>query len=109
MIEVPDYIWDTIKNFLKDRSEDIRLGIEDFDELDCVYKFAFEKRELLEQDGLYKGEPEHWEMWEGKVYYYPEQHGSYVHLPMDILRHLELKHKEKVQIAIRRGVQRKTT
>lgn len=62
------------------------------------------KRKRMESDGLYRSDMVHWEMFEGTVYI---QHKSKLrfsvifHIPIDIARHLNLKNKQCVTIAIK--------
>jgi hypothetical protein len=74
------------------------------------------KRKRLEEDGLYVEPKEHWEMWETTVYSYEYPHqyktkrgwrksqSTYtnIRIPTDLIRHLGLKHKDKVVVAIRK-------
>ena len=54
----------------------------------------------LEEDGLYVSDPKHWELLEDrKVYIYGDKMAHFC-IPMDVVRHLKLKHKDKVTIAI---------
>lgn len=65
------------------------------------------KRKLMESDGLYLSDSSHGEMFEGSVYidYYkridPRQFSVTLHIPIDIARHLNLKNKQRVTIAIK--------
>ncbi len=61
-------------------------------------------RKRMEENGLYISSAEHWELIEDKVIYiYIYKHCTLatIHIPMDIIRHLGLKHKDKITIAIR--------
>jgi len=42
-VEIPDYIWHDIMDFLKERESDIALEIEDFCKLERVFRYAFKK------------------------------------------------------------------
>jgi len=58
----------------------------------------------LEQDGIVVDAPEHWETWQTKVYMYSRPnsiHQSSIPIPIDIQRHLNLKHKDQVIVAIK--------
>lgn len=57
------------------------------------------ERQRLEENGLYLSNPKHWELLEDiTIYVRPTFHG--ISIPIDIVRHLGLKHKDKITIAI---------
>lgn len=62
-------------------------------------------RSRLEQDGLFLEEPEQWEMWRGGTYIKRKQNGAIrraiLTIPNDIVRHLNLRNKQKVMVAIK--------
>lgn len=64
------------------------------------------KRQRLEENGLYLSDPKHWEVFESTLYFYPtpQNRGTHASLlvPIDLVRHLGLKHKEKIVVAIRK-------
>ena len=59
----------------------------------------------LEEDGVEFDTPDHWETWESKIYSYHDPRSicrnTYVLVPMTIVRHLKLKHKQKIKVAIK--------
>ena len=55
----------------------------------------------MDEDGLFTSNPDHWEMWETKVYRYTKTRQTAIHVPINIVRHLKLEHKGKVIVAIR--------
>ena len=61
----------------------------------------------MEQDGLILDSSQHWETWTSKVYLYRKRvrdhtwHSAYVCIPMDIVRHLNLKHKDQIIVAVK--------
>ena len=55
----------------------------------------------LEQDGLYVDTSDHWEMFETKTSIYT-YHGCTIYIPIDIVRHLKLKHRDEIVVAIKR-------
>lgn len=65
------------------------------------------QKKRMEQDGLILDSSQHWETWTGKVYlYYARKrdhtwHNAYVTIPVDIIRHLNLKHMDQVTVAIK--------
>lgn len=68
------------------------------------------ERKRLEQDGLYVDSSDHWEMFDTKIYIregiskqgYKTKARS-VCVPIDIVRHLKLKNKDKIVVAIKRS------
>lgn len=84
------------------------------------------KRHRLEEDGFYLEPKEHWEMWETKMcissHSHPQKYTtrngeikscvctsttSNIHVPKDIIRHLNLKHNDKVMFAIKKIIEEK--
>lgn len=60
------------------------------------------KRQRREQDGLYLDKPDHWEMWETKIYRQKTRRQGHVTVPVDIVRHLNLENQDLVFCAIKR-------
>jgi hypothetical protein len=62
------------------------------------------KPRMIETWQEYISDPKHWELLENRVVYmYSTRYGqAQVVIPRDIVRHLKLKHKDKIDIAIRR-------
>jgi hypothetical protein len=60
----------------------------------------------MEEDGYFVSDSKHWELIENKpVFIYDKgiKGGQcYLNIPIDVVRHLKLNHKDKVDIAIRR-------
>ncbi len=75
------------------------------------------ERKRMEQDGLFLESPDHWEMFETTIYIYKSkekrQHknrgehthsqGRVLNVPIQIARHLNLKNKDKIMVAIKRS------
>ena len=55
-----------------------------------------------EEDGHFKEQAGHFEMYETKVYYKPENHRCIIMIPMDLVRHLSLNNKDRVVVAIKK-------
>ena len=80
-----------------------------------VSKMSNPKRRL-EEDGLYVQSKDHWEMWEAPLYRttqrkkYRTKEGEKhytntsfsIHVPKDLIRHLSLKPKDKILVAIKK-------
>lgn len=65
------------------------------------------ERKRLEEDGVEFENPDHWETWETKIYIIRDHrsqgtNNTYLTIPIDIIRHLNLVHKQKVKVAIKR-------
>lgn len=69
-------------------------------------------KKRLEEDGVYTANPEHWEFFNTPVFVYIN-HSKYkekyyttmntnIRIPNDVVRHLNLQNKERIDIAIRR-------
>jgi hypothetical protein len=56
------------------------------------------------ENGLEEEEPQHWETWEGIIYIYKTKYGNnqrQIIVPYNIVHHLGLHHKQKIQVAIK--------
>jgi len=63
------------------------------------------RRKRLEENGLIFEKSNHFELFEGTIYYYSRSRCSgqvRISVPKDIFSHLKLKHKDKVFIAIKK-------
>jgi hypothetical protein len=64
-----------------------------------------DQKQRMEQDGLFFEDKEHWEVWETTIYNYYRKgkySSTYVMVPMNIFNHLQLKHKQKILVAIQK-------
>jgi len=64
-------------------------------------------RSRFERDGLTIEDVDEWQTWEGTVYVYADKRSRYTRamfsVPVDIMRYLNLKHKDRVRLAIKRA------
>ena len=60
------------------------------------------KWDRLEEDGTYLEEKEHYESWKTKIYVGKDNYTAYIRVPMSIVRHLGLKNKDRIIVAIKR-------
>jgi hypothetical protein len=56
-----------------------------------------------EPDGIELADPRHWESWRTSVYIYEDgpSRNITLNIPVDVARHLDLEHKQRIQVAIK--------